>query len=423
MLALVINLENRKTGTREAFAFDSSPVRVGRNKLNELVIADDLVSQWHGLFRFDGNAVVYVDLGSTNGTAIDGQRVARNLEVPLGPSSVMQIADYTLRFARAAVPAESITRKPSSFMAAPSVDGAMVAGRTVMFQAGALPGQRVEADPRVVAEIVNQTQAVYGQYVQAAETMSRYLEHYLDQVPADRRAVTILALRERMAHFGRTRDFRRIAIKAGVLPEQLGDVDLEAWVKRVVFGSEDALASGTLVDVQQSMERIGLVLESFAQAFVDLRGGHEQFLQDIGLRLHQEEGGLGSLRSSRGVLAYLLDWSADGQSRVDELNRAFADIALHQVGLINGVVEGVRSVLGGLLPEAVAGLPPATRSVEVREARSSAAGFFGGKAREWWRNYARKHAELEDGDRFARDIFGRAFATAYLTIMGNVRKH
>ncbi|GAB4199631.1 MAG: hypothetical protein OHK0013_09980 [Sandaracinaceae bacterium] len=25
-----------------------------------------------------------------------------------------------------------------------------------------------------------------------------------------------------------------------------------------------------------------------------------------------------------------------------------------------------------------------------------AAGFFGGKAREWWRNYARKHAELED---------------------------
>jgi type VI secretion system protein ImpI len=420
VLPLVVKLSNTKTNTTDVFAFESSPVRIGRNKLNELHITDDVVSQWHGILRFGEGFVVFVDLGSTNGTAFNGSRLPRNTEVPVLADTILRIAHLELRFARVQVPPNSLTRKQSSFLSGPN-DQSIAGARTVMFQVGAIQAPRADqADQRVLAEILQGTRPIYQQYTQALEQVVRYLDHYLEQVPADQRPAMVMALRQELPHFARTKEFRRIALKAGILPEQIGDVDVEAWIKRLVFGTDEALAARGLIDTHMALERIGAIMEAFSQAFVDLRGGHEQFLHDVGLRLNSEQSGLDGLRSSRAVLAYLLDWSANDQGRVDELNRAYADVAMHQVGLINGVVEGVRAILASLTPETIAGVPPTPRSSDIREARS--AGLFGTKAKEWWKRYATKHAELEDGDRFARDIFGRAFHTAYLTIMGNLKR-
>ena len=419
MLPLVVKLHNTKSNTTDVFAFESSPVRIGRNKLNELHVHEDVVSQWHGLFRFGDGFVVFVDLGSTNGTMLNGQRIARNTEVPLAADSVLRIAHLEMRFARVAVPPAAITRKQSSFLAQPG-DQSIAGARTVMFQAGALQAPRAEsADQRILAEIVQGTEPVYKQYMQSLEQVSRYVEHYLEHVPADQKGPMVMALREKLPHFSRTREFRRLALKAGILPEQLGDVDVESWIKRLVFGTDEAPAARGLIDTHQALERVGAILEAFAQALVDLRSGHEQFLQDAGIRLNSDLNGLEGLRSARAALAYLLDWSATDQGRLDDLNRAFADVAMHQVALINGTVEGARGILTSMSPETMAGAPPATRAPEIRDA--SAGGFFGAKVKTWWKAYAAKHAELEDGDRFARELFGRAFASAYLTIMGNRR--
>ena len=141
MLPLVVKLHNTKSNTTDVFAFESSPVRIGRNKLNELHVHEDVVSQWHGLFRFGDGFVVFVDLGSTNGTMLNGQRIARNTEVPLAADSVLRIAHLEMRFARVAVPPAAITRKQSSFLAQPG-DQSIAGARTVMFQAGALQAPR-----------------------------------------------------------------------------------------------------------------------------------------------------------------------------------------------------------------------------------------------------------------------------------------
>ena len=50
-------------------------MRVGRNQLNDISIDDPFVSQWHGLIRFGDAGIVYSDLGSTNGTIIEGVRL------------------------------------------------------------------------------------------------------------------------------------------------------------------------------------------------------------------------------------------------------------------------------------------------------------------------------------------------------------
>jgi predicted component of type VI protein secretion system len=59
--------------------FLESPVRVGRNQLNDISIDDPFISQWHGLIRFGSEGITYSDLGSTNGSIIEGVRLSTNV--------------------------------------------------------------------------------------------------------------------------------------------------------------------------------------------------------------------------------------------------------------------------------------------------------------------------------------------------------
>jgi len=54
----------------------SSPVRVGRAADNDLVLTDPEVSRYHARLEADGEGWRAVDLGSTNGTWINGVRVS-----------------------------------------------------------------------------------------------------------------------------------------------------------------------------------------------------------------------------------------------------------------------------------------------------------------------------------------------------------
>jgi hypothetical protein len=75
------------------FVFRTASVRVGRGVDNDLVLADGRVSRHHGQFTARQGALVYTDLGSTNGSLVNGERVA---EVALGPGDVVQLGDSTL---------------------------------------------------------------------------------------------------------------------------------------------------------------------------------------------------------------------------------------------------------------------------------------------------------------------------------------
>jgi pSer/pThr/pTyr-binding forkhead associated (FHA) protein len=48
---------------------------LGRAEDNQLIISDDSVSSHHGEVSFDGSTWIFTDLGSTNGTKINGERV------------------------------------------------------------------------------------------------------------------------------------------------------------------------------------------------------------------------------------------------------------------------------------------------------------------------------------------------------------
>ncbi|MEL7667473.1 MAG: FHA domain-containing protein [Actinomycetota bacterium] len=65
------------------------PVLIGRSPDADLVIADDFVSSTHARVSTTESGPVLEDLGSTNGTLLNGQPVTRPM--PLGPGDAIEL--------------------------------------------------------------------------------------------------------------------------------------------------------------------------------------------------------------------------------------------------------------------------------------------------------------------------------------------
>src|SRR5512143_4072138 len=100
MTPLVVRIEDLTTGARSQYAFIRSPVRIGRSEINDLPLPQGFVSQWHAIVQFDERETRYVDLGSTNGSVIDGALIARNVPVAVEPTTEVRIGSLRLTFER-----------------------------------------------------------------------------------------------------------------------------------------------------------------------------------------------------------------------------------------------------------------------------------------------------------------------------------
>ena len=58
------------------FTLEGDQIDIGRDSINEIVINDAEISRRHARLTFQGGKYVLEDLGSTNGTFVNGQRLA-----------------------------------------------------------------------------------------------------------------------------------------------------------------------------------------------------------------------------------------------------------------------------------------------------------------------------------------------------------
>jgi pSer/pThr/pTyr-binding forkhead associated (FHA) protein len=85
-----VRTQGRTVATRP---FSGGTLSVGRGRDNGLVLADERVSRNHGQLTARRGVLVYTDLGSTNGSFLNGTRVR---EIVLGSGDVVRLGNSTL---------------------------------------------------------------------------------------------------------------------------------------------------------------------------------------------------------------------------------------------------------------------------------------------------------------------------------------
>lgn len=85
------------TGGQDLLPLYRPAVSLGRSQNNDVILEDSRVSGQHAQLKLDRDGWTIGDLGSSNGTVVEGQRLAPRQPVTLGPNSTVQIGGFVLR--------------------------------------------------------------------------------------------------------------------------------------------------------------------------------------------------------------------------------------------------------------------------------------------------------------------------------------
>ena len=287
-MPLVITIRNLDTGTSTRFEAVQSPVRIGRNSLNELILEAGFVSQFHGVIRFGDDGVHYQDLGSTNGSTLAGRRLTRNVEVSLGPTSDLRIGPLRLEVEVKAVLNPNAQTPPG---------------------AGA-----------------KHSRTMYGMLRESGGGGAGPIRPVEGQVAHGPGAMPVTA---------------PIAAGHNRGPSEISQVAREFAERLLPAGREP---SGD-VEARKLVEAVAVILDAFAHSFVGLRRGVEQTGNELGVRSVPSRSPLYLAKDHQQVLSHLLDTRSEPQQRAQELVGVFADFGVHQVALLNGITESVKALL------------------------------------------------------------------------------
>ncbi|MHB1406086.1 MAG: FHA domain-containing protein [Desulfitobacteriaceae bacterium] len=95
-LEVLTGAENLPRG--KTFRVDSKGIRIGRGKNNDIIIPDHFASIDHAYFRQHKGKSFIEDLGSTNGTWVNGERI--NSPVQLVVGDYVKIGSITFQYSR-----------------------------------------------------------------------------------------------------------------------------------------------------------------------------------------------------------------------------------------------------------------------------------------------------------------------------------
>jgi hypothetical protein len=97
-LGRLVVLQSPDLDEGEVYAIDSSSLSIGRGTGNDLALADEFASARHARFEPRRDGVYVLDIGSTNGTFVNGIRLTKDRR--LAPGDTVRIGETDLKFER-----------------------------------------------------------------------------------------------------------------------------------------------------------------------------------------------------------------------------------------------------------------------------------------------------------------------------------
>jgi len=346
-MILEVRIKAPQGGVSRTLTFNKSPIRIGRNQLNDISLEDPFVSEWHGTIRFDEGSVAYFDLGSTNGTELDGKRLAKNVPCELTASSRLRLGLLEVTI----VPPLAQTPPPDTAPRQPKGSG--------LFQTLAW-GQSAPSLAAVEAKARERPMNVGG-----------------GGLPGERTG----------------------PLGGGTGPLPASSDPLRDTANR----RPEAPEAEPRTDTKANLRAMTL-LEAFAESFIGLRKGYEQFGREVGVRTIAGSTPLHRAANRDELLQYLMQPELNPGLVARDLIAIFADFGIHHIAMMQGVTEGVRAVLETLSPQAN-DLDAASRL------------FAGAKAKGQWKAYLERFEQMiSDDNALHAAVFGNEFARAYASV-------
>jgi type VI secretion system protein ImpI len=175
--------------------------------------------------------------------------------------------------------------------------------------------------------------------------------------------------------------------------------DLAIWYT----GRQVELANSA--EVSAFARRLQTTLDDFLLGYIPLLTGLSKFEDQMAIR--GPDSAAAPLPSAAELAANLLDWRRDDTRPRANLRASLAELMMHQVALLRGVMRGVKALLTELSPvvieEALEREPPARGALGRMFSRPDP-----------WTVYKRRHSDLadEENERF-RLLFGSDFVSEY----------
>ena len=387
------------TFDRTAAAF---PVRIGRNPLNDVQLDYPFVSQFHAVLELEGTTLTLRDLGSRNGTQINGQGIPAQQPIDLAPYQ------YVFGFGPLQIRAE-----PAQIVAEESAGNRRAAAAQNNFAQTALVGAQ---DAVRVARALVELRAPIKAWNDAFVALRDTLERSIAPLDPSLKLQIMEGLFREQPDLARHPEMHRLAAS-------FGGSGLAATA-----GSEDAVVAQAVRDLAntyvpsqpmrtpaQAVAFVGKMqdaLDVFFKAFVPLRDGHKQFETKMEIRRNtsrpdgraQADLAVRRVPDPGTLAARVLDFTDPSSDASKALAAVFADLMIHQVAMLDGVMRGVKQLLRELSPAAL----------EALAEKKKLGGFGPFRFKALWKLYQERHADLADEDTETFElIFGRQFVSAY----------
>jgi type VI secretion system protein ImpI len=399
-VALVARVVDTQANQSFEATYERFPVRIGRNQLNDMHIDRPYVSQFHAAIDVRDGRVYVRDLGSTNGTGYQGQRLARDASIDITALPEITIGPIKLAFQVHTAAAPKPREQPREGTV---LDFNDTGAHSTFSQRKPIPPGAEDPYLRQLAPYIEAYRAAWG-------TVYRVIYDHLMRLPPDLRTNYIKRLGSENASVNAEPDFQKIAQYYGVDSRLLGEIGPAQAALAALGELAQTLAPGAkplddVASVLSFARHLRDALDVFLKCFISLRDGHKEFEAEVIGRDRGAQSDRVALAKDAKELGVVLLDPPPNVDAARQLHEIFVDVMSHQVAMITGVMEGVKSLLVKLSPRALE---------DEYERGGKKGGLFSSKYEELWRLYERHHNDYSSEDKGTfLVIFGPQFSRAY----------